>query len=68
MKFLLKEKEKSIFMNGNPLPLLRDSQASQEVLRYIVDAMNEKWEREERLPQLQTHPEPTGDGKPLRGK
>jgi hypothetical protein len=39
MKFLLKEKEKSIFMTGNSLPLLRDQQASEEVLRYIVDAM-----------------------------
>lgn len=66
MKFLLKEKEKSIFMTGKSLPLIRDQQASEEVLQYIVDAMNEKWERDPH--ELQTHPEPQGGGTPLGGK
>lgn len=65
MKFLLKEKEKSIYMIGNALLVIRDQQASEEVLQYIVEAMNEKWERDPQ--ELQTHPEPTGNGKPLGG-
>jgi len=49
------------------VPLIRDQQASEVVLQYIVDALNEKWEREngQPRPKLQTHPKPTGHGRPL---
>ncbi|HUL34643.1 MAG TPA: hypothetical protein VL128_12210 [Candidatus Eisenbacteria bacterium] len=56
-------KDKGIFQNGESQPLLRDQQASDEVLRYVVDALNEKWQRSPQ--QLATHPAPTGHGKPL---
>ena len=56
-------KDKGIFKKGESLPLLRDQQASEEVLQYIVDALNEKWVRNPK--DLQPHPEPTGHGKPL---
>jgi hypothetical protein len=39
---------------------------SRKNLQYIVDAMNEKWVRDPQ--ELQTHPEPTGNGKPLGGE
>lgn len=56
-------KDKSIFMVGESMPLLRDQQAAEEVLNYIVDALNEKWLLD---PQdLKPHPQPTGHGRPL---
>jgi hypothetical protein len=65
MKFILKDKAILEQNSGCP-PLIRDQQASHEVLQYIVDALNEKWERDpHRRGQLPTHPEPTGHCEPL---
>ena len=69
MKFFLKDH--AIFMtdghaglDGHPLPVIRDQQAPNEVLKFVLAAMNEKVERDPQ--KLDTYPEPapTG-GRPL---
>jgi len=57
-------KDKSIFKAGESLPLLRDQQASDKVLQYVVDALNQAWKHSPEE-DLQPHPEPMGGGKPL---